>query len=197
MSERTAHQTRTTRETNVTVDLDLDGSGTSDVQTGVGFLDHLLASLSHHSLIDLTVRTEGDLHIDDHHTVEDTMITLGHALATALGERAGIARFGDATVPMDEARASAALDVGGRPYAVVDVPLRTERIGNFTNQNFAHGLEALCQSAGFTLHVDAQGTNDHHIAEAAIKAVARALRQAVAIDERRAGVASTKGAVER
>ncbi|MDH3306037.1 MAG: imidazoleglycerol-phosphate dehydratase HisB [Acidimicrobiia bacterium] len=190
---RTATISRTTRETSVTVTVDLDGDGTTDVATGVGFFDHLLTSFGHHSLIDLTVRTEGDLHIDDHHTVEDTMLVLGEALAAALDQRAGIARFGDAAVPMDEALARAAVDVGGRPYAVINVPLRTERIGTFTCQNFAHGLEAFCQTAGFTLHLTAGGENDHHIAEAAIKAVARAVRAAVTADPRRPGMASTKG----
>lgn len=190
---RTATVTRTTRETSVTVTVDLDGTGATDVATGVGFFDHLLTSFGHHGLIDLNVQTEGDLHIDDHHTVEDTMLVLGEALATALGDRGGIARFGDAAVPMDEALATASIDVGGRPYAVVDVPLQTERIGTFTCQNLGHGLEALCQAAGFTLHLSAAGRNDHHMAEAAIKAFARAMRAAVEPDPRRQGVASTKG----
>ena len=191
---RSATVTRTTRETDVTVTLDLDGSGAAEVATGVGFLDHLLGSLAHHALFDLTVRTEGDLVIDDHHTVEDTALVLGEALGEALGDRSGIARFGDSAVPMDEALATAAVDVGGRPYAVIDLELATERIGNLTTQNLPHALEAFCRTAGVTLHLTARGRNDHHVAEAAFKALARALRVAVAADPRRDGIPSTKGA---
>lgn len=190
---RTAAVERSTRETRVSVALDLDGSGEGEISTGVGFFDHLLTSLSHHSLIDLTVKTEGDLHIDDHHTVEDTALVLGEALAVALGDRSGISRFADARVPMDEAVAEAVLDVSGRPYAVIDLPFATERIGNLTTQNIAHALEAFTRTAGLTLHLSARGANDHHIAEAAFKALARALRSAVAVDPRRTGVPSTKG----
>ncbi len=190
---RTAAVERSTRETRVSVALDLDGSGEGEISTGVGFFDHLLTSLSHHSLIDLTVKTEGDLHIDDHHTVEDTALVLGEALAVALGDRSGISRFADARVPMDEAVAEAVLDVSGRPYAVIDLPFTTERIGNLTTQNIAHALEAFTRTAGLTLHLSARGANDHHIAEAAFKALARALRSAVAVDPRRTGVPSTKG----
>lgn len=190
---RTAAVERSTRETRVSVALDLDGSGEGEISTGVGFFDHLLTSLSHHSLIDLTVKTEGDLHIDDHHTVEDTALVLGEALALALGDRSGISRFADARVPMDEAVAEAVLDVSGRPYAVIDLPFTTERIGNLTTQNIAHALEAFTRTAGLTLHLSARGANDHHIAEAAFKALARALRSAVAVDPRRTGIPSTKG----
>ncbi len=190
---RSATVTRVTRETDVAVALDLDGAGAADVATGVGFLDHLLISLAHHALFDLTVRTEGDLVVDDHHTVEDTALVLGEALAEALGDRAGIARFGDAAVPMDEALATAAVDAGGRPYAVVDLEFATERIGNLTTQNVSHALEAFCRTAGVTLHLTSRGRNDHHVAEAAFKALARALRAAVAPDPRRDGVPSTKG----
>ena len=190
---RTGEAARATAETKVRVRIDLDGSGRADIATGVGFFDHLLTSLAHHALFDLTAVTEGDLHIDDHHTVEDTMLVLGEALAAALGERTAIHRFGDAEVPMDEARARATVDVGGRPYAVVEVPLATERIGNFTTQNFSHALEAFARTAGVTLHVYGTGRNDHHLAEAAYKAIARALRAAVTPDPRREGVASTKG----
>lgn len=190
---RTAAVERSTRETRVSVALDLDGSGEGEISTGVGFFDHLLTSLSHHSLIDLTVKTEGDLHIDDHHTVEDTALVLGEALAVALGDRSGISRFADARVPMDEAVAEAVLDVSGRPYAVIDLPFATERIGNLTTQNIAHALEAFTRTAGLTLHLSARGANDHHIAEAAFKALARALRSAVAVDPRRTGIPSTKG----
>ena len=190
---RTATIERTTRETSVRVEIELDGSGTTSVSTGVGFFDHLLTSLGHHSLIDLSVDTKGDLEVDDHHTVEDTSIVIGEVLAEALGDRAGIQRFGDASVPMDEALATASVDVGGRPYAVIDIPLRQPSIGNFSTQNLTHSLETLARHAGFTLHVSATGLNDHHMAEAAIKAVARALRSAVATDPRRSGIPSTKG----
>ena len=175
------------------ITVDLDGTGSTRIETGVGFFDHLLTSLGHHSLIDLQIRCDGDLEIDDHHSVEDTAIVLGQALGEALGDRSGIQRFGDATVPMDEAIASCVVDVGGRPYAVIDIPLRQTMIGNLSTQNVPHALEALAGSAGFTLHLTATGDNDHHIAEAAFKALARALRAAVATDERRDGVASTKG----
>ncbi|MDF1596469.1 MAG: imidazoleglycerol-phosphate dehydratase HisB [Acidimicrobiia bacterium] len=190
---RTAAVERSTRETTVSVKLDLDGSGDGNISTGVGFFDHLLTSLSHHSLIDLTVETEGDLHVDDHHTVEDTALVLGEALAAALGDRSGISRFAEARVPMDEAVAEAVIDVSGRPYAVIELPFTTDRIGNLTTQNIPHALEAFTRTAGLTLHLRARGANDHHIAEAAFKALARALRGAVAFDPRRSGVPSTKG----
>jgi imidazoleglycerol-phosphate dehydratase len=184
---------RTTRETDVTVALDLDGSGAADVATGVGFYDHLLGSLAHHGLLDLEIRAGGDLDVDDHHTVEDVALVLGAAVAEALGDRAGIVRFGDASVPMDEAVASAIIDVGGRPYAVVDLPFRGERAGTLTLQLVEHALEAFARTAGATLHVRGTGRNDHHLAEAAFKALGRALRAAVEADPRRRGLASTKG----
>ena len=159
---RAATIERSTRETNVSVTVDLDGSGIGSISTGVGFFDHLLTSLSHHSLIDLIVKTEGDLHIDDHHTVEDTALVLGEALAAELGDRSGIARFADARVPMDEAVAEAILDVSGRPYAVIDLPFTTDRVGNLTTQNIPHALEAFTRTAGLTLHLSARGANDHH-----------------------------------
>jgi imidazoleglycerol-phosphate dehydratase len=190
---RTAKVTRTTKETNVEVSLDLDGTGTSNIDTGVGFYDHLLTALAHHGMFDLDIATKGDLEIDEHHTVEDTALVLGQAFAEALGERAGITRYGDATVPMDEAIATAVVDVGGRPYAVIDIELRTERLGQLGTQMIPHALESLARTAGFTMHVSATGRNDHHIAEAAVKALARALRVAVADDPRRTGIPSTKG----
>lgn len=190
---RQATVTRTTKETDIEVSVDLDGSGSTDVSTGVGFFDHLLLSLGHHSLIDLRITTRGDLEIDDHHTVEDTALVLGQALAEALGDRSGIQRYGDATVPMDEALATCAVDVGGRPFAAIDIDLAQASIGNLSTQNIPHALEAFARAAGFTLHLTATGTNDHHIAEAAFKALARALRAALATDPRRQGVASTKG----
>lgn len=190
---RLARIGRKTRETDVKIVLEIDGSGSHDISTGIGFFDHLLASLAHHALFDLTVSTDGDIHIDDHHTVEDTALALGEALDVALGDRAGIARFGDARVPMDEAIAEAVVDVGGRPYSVLSIPLATPTIGNFTSQNLPHAIESFARTSRSTIHVAANGRNDHHIAEAAIKALARSLRMACEIDPRRHGVASTKG----
>jgi imidazoleglycerol-phosphate dehydratase len=192
---RRATVRRATRETTVELTLDLDGSGAADVATGVSFYDHLLGSLAHHGLLDLRVRATGDLEVDDHHTVEDVALVLGSALADALGDRAGIQRFGDATVPMDESLATAVVDVGGRPYAVVELPFRGERAGALTLQNVEHALEAFARAAGVTLHLRGSGRNDHHLAEAAFKALGRALRAAVAEDPRRQGLASTKGSV--
>jgi imidazoleglycerol-phosphate dehydratase len=190
---RRATVRRATRETQVELTLDLDGAGAADIATGVGFLDHLLGSLAHHGLLDLTVQATGDLDVDDHHTVEDVALVLGAALDAALGDRAGIQRFGDATVPMDEALATAVVDVGGRRYAVIDLPFRSERAGTLTLQNVEHALEAFARAGGVTLHLRGSGRNDHHLAEAAFKALGRALRAATAPDPRRAGVASTKG----
>lgn len=190
---RTAKVTRTTKETHVEIALALDGTGSAAIDTGVGFYDHLLTALAHHGMFDLEILTKGDLEVDEHHTVEDTALVLGQAFAEALGDRSGIARYGDATVPMDEAIAAAVVDVGGRPYAVIDIELRTERIGQLGTQMIPHALESLARTAGFTMHISATGRNDHHVAEAAIKALARALRTAVADDPRRTGVPSTKG----
>ncbi len=190
---RTGSSRRTSKETRVEVRIDLDGQGAASVDTGVGFFDHLLASMAHHALFDLCIKTEGDIEVDDHHTVEDTALCLGKALGEALGDRAGIHRFGDARVPMDEALATATVDVGGRPYCVVDLELTNPSIGNLTTQNLPHALEALVGTAGITLHLTAVGRNDHHVAEAAFKALARALREAVTADPRRSGPASTKG----
>ena len=190
---RLARIERTTRETRVEVSLELDGTGEAVVATGVGFFDHLLTSLAYHGVFDLQVTTEGDLEIDDHHTVEDTALVLGQAFAQALGDRAGIVRYGDASVPMDEALATGVVDVGGRPYAVLDLVFSADRIGALSTQMIPHALEAFARNAGFTLHLTARGQNDHHIAEAAFKALARALRAAVADDPQREGVPSTKG----
>jgi imidazoleglycerol-phosphate dehydratase len=186
---------RRTRETDITLTLDLDGAGAADVLTGVGFYDHLLRSFAHHGLFDLSIRAAGDLEVDEHHTVEDVALVLGGALAEALGDRTGIARFGDAAVPMDEALATAVVDVGGRPYAVLDIPFRGERIGALPTQLVEHAVEAFARTAGLTLHLRASGRNDHHVAEASFKALARALRAAVSPDPRRAGAASTKGSL--
>jgi imidazoleglycerol-phosphate dehydratase len=186
---------RRTRETDVTVSLDLDGSGSAAIATGVGFYDHLLASFAHHGLFDLDVAATGDLHVDEHHTVEDVALVLGAAFDAALGDRAGIRRFGDASVPMDESVATAVVDVGGRPYAVIDLPFRTERVGTLPLQLIEHALESFARTSGTTLHLHGTGRNDHHLAEAAIKALARALRTACEPDPRRAGVPSTKGSL--
>ncbi len=184
---------RQTRETDVTVTLELDGSGTAGVATGVGFYDHLLTSLAHHGLFDIEVQATGDLEVDEHHTVEDVALVLGSAFAEALGDRAGIRRFGDAAVPMDESVATCVVDVGGRPYAVIDLPFRSERAGELPLQLIEHALEAFARTSGTTLHLRGSGRNDHHLAEAAFKALARALRTACEPDPRRSGVASTKG----
>ena len=186
---------RKTKETDVTVTLDLDGSGAVAISTGVGFLDHLLGSLAHHGLFDLDIDAAGDLQIDEHHTVEDVALVLGSAFAEALGDRSGISRFGEARVPMDEALASAVVDVGGRPYAVVDLPFHGERVGALPLQLVEHALEAFARTSGVTLHVSATGRNDHHLAEAAFKGLGRALRVACEPDPRRSGVASTKGSL--
>lgn len=192
---RQSHIERVTRETKVIIDVDLDGSGRSDVRTGIGMFDHLLTAFAHHALIDVAVTTDGDLEVDDHHTVEDTMLVLGSAIDQALGDRSGITRYGDAMIPMDEALATVAIDYGDRPYAVVDVPFRADRIGALSTQLIEHGIEAFAGAARATLHIAASGRNDHHIAEAAFKALARATRMAIALDQRRDGVPSTKGSL--
>jgi imidazoleglycerol-phosphate dehydratase len=194
-TRRAATVERRTRETDVRASLTIDGTGTADIATGVGFFDHLLGALAHHGLLDLELRVTGDLDVDEHHTVEDAALVLGEALGRALGDRAGIVRFGDATVPMDESLATAVVDVGGRPYAVVDLPFRGERVGTLPTQLVEHALEALARTAGVTLHVRGSGRNDHHLAEAAFKALGRALRAACEPDPRRQGVASTKGSL--
>ena len=193
---RRVERVRATRETRVRVVVDLDGSGSAKVATGIGFYDHLLTSLATHSLIDLEVEAAGDLEVDDHHTVEDVALVLGDAIAGALGDRAGIGRFGEATVPMDEALARCALDLSGRPYAVLDLAFRGDRMGQLSTQLVEHALESFARTAGATLHLSASGRNDHHVAEAAFKALARSLRSAVAPDPRRAGaVPSSKGSL--
>lgn len=195
--DRSATVTRATRETTITVTLRLDGSGETKVDTGVGFFDHLLSAMAHHALFDLEVSASGDLLVDEHHTVEDVALVFGAALAEALGDRAGIVRFGDASVPMDESLATAVVDVGGRPYAVVDVPFRGKRAGKLPLQLIDHVFESVARTGGVTLNVKGRGRNDHHLAEAAFKAFGRALREAVEIDPRRAGApASTKGVLE-
>ncbi|TNF37863.1 MAG: imidazoleglycerol-phosphate dehydratase HisB [Deltaproteobacteria bacterium] len=185
--------TRKTRETDITLTLDLDGTGRSEVETGIGFLDHMLTTLAKHGRLDLTLRCVGDLHVDDHHTAEDCALALGQALDQALGERKGIARFGHAYAPLDEALARAVVDLSGRPYPAVDLGLRREAIGGLACENLTHVFQSLAFAGRMALHVDVlKGDNDHHRAEAAFKATALALRQAVARDGSDA-VPSTKG----
>jgi imidazoleglycerol-phosphate dehydratase len=190
---RGAAVARTTRETTVRVTLALDGSGTAEVKTGVGFLDHLLETLARHARLDLMLTCEGDLRVDDHHTAEDSALALGEALDRALGERRGISRFGWAYAPLDEALARAVVDCSGRPFAAVDLGLGREAIGGLACENITHVLRSLALAARLTMHADVlRGENDHHRAEAAFKALALALRQAVS----RSGfddVPSTKG----
>jgi len=192
---RWATVTRSTKETQITVTLKLDGTGETKIETGVGFYDHLLNSLAHHALFDLEIDASGDLVIDEHHTVEDVALVFGAALAQALGDRAGIARFGDSSVPMDESVATAVVDVGGRPYAVIDLPFKGNRAGKMPLELIEHALESLARAGGVTLNLKGRGRNDHHLAEAAFKAFGRALSAAVAVDPRRQGPASTKGAL--
>ena len=186
---------RSTRETSVTVTLGLDGTGSTSVDTGIGFYDHLLGSLAHHGLFDLAINADGDLQVDEHHTVEDVALVFGAAFAEALGDRVGIARFGQSSVPMDESLATSVVDLGGRPYAVIELPFRGERVGALPLQLVEHGLEAFARTAGATLHLSGTGRNDHHLAEAAFKSLGRAMRIACELDPRRAGVASTKGSL--
>lgn len=194
---RRAKITRDTAETRIEVEIDLDGTGRYDNQTGVGFFDHMLDQLSRHSLIDLTVRAKGDLHIDDHHTVEDTGIALGQALVKALGDKTGIRRYGRFHLAMDDAQVAAALDLSGRAYLVWNVDFPSQKIGSFDTELVREFFQALSTHGGITLHIDRiHGLNAHHIAEASFKAVARALREAVEPDPRMAGVLpSTKGAL--
>ena len=180
-ARRTARVERATAETSFTVDLDLDGSGEASISTGIGFLDHLLTALARHGRMDLAVEGRGDLEIDDHHTAEDCALALGQAIDRALGDRAGIERFGSAYAPLDEALARAVVDLSGRPFAAVDLGLRRERLGELSTENLPHFLLSLATAARLTLHVDLlRGDNDHHRAEAAFKALALALRRAVA-----------------
>ncbi len=192
---RTATISRSTAETAIDVTINLDGTGVYDVETGVGFFDHMLEQLSRHSLIDLTVRTKGDLHIDEHHTVEDTGIAIGQAFAQALGDKRGITRYGDALSPMDETLTRVALDISGRPWLVWKDLFSQSRLGTMDTEMFEHFFHSFAQAAGITLHVETlYGTNNHHIAEAAFKGVARALRTAIEIDPRKAdAIPSTKG----
>ncbi|HEX3924379.1 MAG TPA: imidazoleglycerol-phosphate dehydratase HisB [Streptosporangiaceae bacterium] len=192
---RTARVERVTKETQVLVELDLDGTGVTEAKTGVPFFDHMLAQLGKHACIDLTVRTEGDIEIDAHHTVEDTALALGQALRDALGDKAGICRFGDALIPLDETLARAAVDLSGRPYTVHSEPEpMAPLIGTYDTTLTRHFFESLAMSAGICVHLTVlTGRNPHHIVEAQFKAFARALRAAAAPDPRASGVPSTKG----
>ncbi len=194
---RSATITRKTTETEISVSVELDGTGAYDNATGVGFLDHMLDQLARHSLIDITVRAKGDLHIDDHHTVEDTGIALGQALAEAMGDKRGIRRYGACLLAMDDALVRCALDLSGRPFLVWNVEMPTSKIGSFDTELVREFFQALSTHGGITLHVDAlHGINSHHIAEAAFKSVARALREAAETDPRKGdAIPSTKGAL--
>lgn len=192
---RKATVRRETKETRIEVSLDLDGSGISDVKTGIGFLDHMLDGFSRHSLIDLTVRAEGDLHIDGHHTTEDTGIVMGQAFAKALGDAKGITRYGHALIPMDETLTRAAVDLSMRPYLIWKVAFSRDKIGEMDCELFREWFQAFAMNGGMTLHVEnLYGENNHHIAESCFKALARSLRMAVAHDPREGGMTpSTKG----
>ncbi|WP_121631595.1 imidazoleglycerol-phosphate dehydratase HisB [Tropicibacter alexandrii] len=194
---REASVSRQTAETGIEVKINLDGTGVYDNQTGVGFFDHMLDQLSRHSLIDMTIRAQGDLHVDDHHTVEDTGIAIGQALVKALGDKKGIRRYGECHLPMDDTQVRAALDLSNRPFLVWNVDFPTAKIGTFDTELVREFFQALATHGGITLHIDRlHGFNSHHIAEAAFKAVARALRMAVEHDARVADkLPSTKGAL--
>ncbi|MEM9248261.1 MAG: imidazoleglycerol-phosphate dehydratase HisB [Pseudomonadota bacterium] len=194
---RQARIERSTAETQIAVEINLDGTGAYDNRTGVGFFDHMLDQLARHALIDMTIRATGDLHIDDHHTVEDTGIALGQALAQALGDKRGIRRYGSCLLPMDDALVRAALDLSARPFLVWHVPFEAQKIGTFDTELVREFFQALSTHGGITLHVERlAGINAHHVAEATFKAVARALRDAVETDPRKAdAVPSTKGSL--
>ncbi|MBN9242346.1 MAG: imidazoleglycerol-phosphate dehydratase HisB [Mesorhizobium sp.] len=195
MAARSAEVSRKTKETEISVSVHVDGTGKADISTGVGFFDHMLDQLCRHSLIDMTVKAKGDLHIDDHHTVEDTGIALGQALSKALGERRGIMRYASIDLAMDEALTAAAIDVSGRPFLVWNVSFSAPKIGTFDTELVREFFQAFAQHAGITLHVNNRyGANNHHVAETCFKAVARALRSAVERDPRQPdAVPSTKG----
>lgn len=198
MAARSAEVSRRTKETDISVSVHVDGAGKSDIATGIGFFDHMLDQLSRHSLIDMTVRAKGDLHIDDHHTVEDTGIALGQALSKALSERRGIMRYASIDLAMDETLTSAAVDVSGRPFLVWNVAFSSPKIGSFDTELVREFFQALAQHSGITLHVSNRyGANNHHVAETCFKAVARALRTALEPDPRQPdAVPSTKGSLK-
>ena len=193
MTDRTAAVTRATAETEIEVTLDIDGDGDSTIDTGIGFFDHMLDSFATHGLFDLTVHCDGDLEIDDHHTVEDVALTLGEAFEEALGEKRGIVRFADRRVPLDEAVASVVVDISGRPYYGFEGAFSQAKVGGMTSHMAKHFGRSLATNAGLTLHCEISGENAHHEIEALFKGLARALDDATRIDERRSDVASTKG----
>jgi imidazoleglycerol-phosphate dehydratase len=195
MGNRTGTVDRKTKETAISVSVDLDGSGRSQISTGIGFLDHMLDQLSRHSLMDLKVEAKGDLHIDFHHTTEDTGICIGEAVAKALGDRTGIRRWGEATVPMDETLTRVALDASNRPYLIWKVTFSKPKLGEMDTELFKEWFQAFAQNAGLTLHIEnLYGENNHHIVESCFKGLARALRQAIEIDPRKSdAIPSTKG----
>ena len=194
---RKATLSRTTKETRIAITVDLDGTGRATIATGVGFFDHMLEQIARHALIDIEIKAEGDLHIDDHHTVEDTGIVLGQAVREALGDRAGIARYADALLPMDETLTRVAIDVSGRPFLVFRTTFARDKIGTFDTELVREFFQAFAMNAGLTLHVETlYGENAHHIAESCFKGLARALRTAIAVDSRQEGrIPSTKGAL--
>jgi len=192
---RTASIARKTHETDIAAEINLDGTGAYDVSTGIGFLDHMIEQFSRHSLIDITCRITGDLHVDQHHTTEDSAIAIGQAIASALGDKAGIGRYGMAYSPMDEVLARVALDISGRPWLVWNAGFTQERLGEMDTELFEHWFQSIAQAVGITLHIELlYGTNNHHIIEGIFKGFARAMRQAVELDPRKGGaVPSTKG----
>lgn len=198
-AQRTARVERATKETRIEVELNLDGTGLYNIATGIGFLDHMLEQLSRHSLIDITVKAVGDTHIDFHHTTEDTGLAIGTAVANALGERKGIRRFGSALSPMDETLSRIALDLSGRPYFVWNVNFTRDKLGEMDTELFREWFQAFATTAGMTLHVEnLYGVNNHHIVESCYKGLARALREAIEIDPRKAdAVPSTKGVLTK
>lgn len=190
---RTARIARTTKESDVLVEVDIDGTGRCDISTGVPFFDHMLEQIGRHGGLDLTVRTTGDLEVDAHHTVEDTSLALGQALREALGDKSGVVRYGNAMIPLDEALATCVVDLSGRPYLVHEEPELVELIGTYDTTLTRHIFESIVATAQITLHMSATGRNAHHIVESQFKAFARALRQAVSLDPRVQGIPSTKG----
>ena len=188
---RYAKISRETRETGIEIELNIDGSGESDVDTGIGFFDHMLSSFAKHSGFDLSINAKGDLEVDEHHLIEDTGIVLGQVIDKALGDKNGIARFGEARIPMDESLAEVALDLGGRSYLVLDTEFESQRVGNFSTQMVRHFFESLTQNANMNLHASVYGDNDHHKIEALFKAFAYAMKRAVVVEGE--GLRSTKG----
>ena len=195
MTMRTAKIERKTHETEIFVELNLDGSGQFEVSTGIGFLDHMIEQFSRHSLIDMTVRIKGDLHVDQHHTTEDSAIAIGQAISAALGDKAGIVRYGSAYSPMDEALSRVSLDISARPYLVWNAAFSQPRLGEMDTELFQHWFHSISDAAGLTLHIDLlYGQNNHHIIESIYKGFARAMRSAVELDPRKGGaIPSTKG----